>query len=99
MPVLRAAPDTAQTQTYPGGQLYIALTDTFNSNIFFKEFSAEPERAQRWKGLRQDSGSPETFTKEAVRMYKELGIDPKSSQRLSDGEKEEWLNFTCAMQR
>lgn len=66
--------------TYPGGQLSIALTDTFNSDIFFKEFKADPERARRWKGLRQDSGSPEAYTKDAVQMYRDVGVDPKSSK-------------------
>lgn len=69
--------------TYPGGQLYIALTDTFNSEVFFKDFKSDADRVQRWKGLRQDSGSPETFTKDAVKMYREMGVDPKTSMFFS----------------
>ena len=66
-------------QTFPGYALSIALTDTFSSGPFFKDFVANPERAGKWRGVRQDSGSPEEFTKTAKAAYDSLGIDAKTS--------------------
>lgn len=40
-----------------------------------KSFIADPERAQRWDGLRQDSGDPFVFGPRAFEMYRSLGID------------------------
>jgi nicotinate phosphoribosyltransferase len=54
---------------------YIALTDTFTSDVFFNEFIADLDRARRWKGLRQDSGDPVTFALRAKEAYEKLGID------------------------
>lgn len=60
---------------HPSNALHIALTDTFTSGQFFREFTAEPDLARRWRGLRQDSGDPIAFAKEAKRVYDLLGID------------------------
>lgn len=54
--------------------MYIALTDTFRSSTFFKEFASSPQVAERWKGLRQDSGDPFEFAREAKKVYEGLGI-------------------------
>ncbi|KAH7884584.1 Quinolinate phosphoribosyl transferase [Phlebopus sp. FC_14] len=51
-----------------------ALTDTFSTQVFFKDFEANPERAKKWKGLRQDSGNPEEFAPKAQLTYQKLNI-------------------------
>ncbi|RDB31038.1 putative nicotinate phosphoribosyltransferase [Hypsizygus marmoreus] len=56
--------------------ILIALTDTFTTDAFFKDFVADPERARRWTGLRQDSGDPFVFGPRVKAMYESLGIDP-----------------------
>jgi len=35
----------------------------------------DPDRARRWKGLRQDSGDPFTFALQAKEAYEKMGID------------------------
>ena len=37
----------------------------------------DPERARRWKGLRQDSGDPFVYAPRAKQVYESLGIDPR----------------------
>ncbi|KAH8918382.1 nicotinate phosphoribosyltransferase [Atractiella rhizophila] len=69
---------TKWEETYPNGQLSIALTDTFSSKIFFGDFIQHPERARLWAGVRQDSGDPFAYIPLAVSIYKSLSIDPKS---------------------
>ena len=39
---------------------------------------AEPERAHRWTGLRQDSGDPFLFGPRVKVMYESIGIDHES---------------------
>lgn len=39
---------------------------------------AEPERAHRWTGLRQDSGDPFAFGPRVKAMYKSIGIGHES---------------------
>ncbi|KAF8871767.1 nicotinate phosphoribosyltransferase [Infundibulicybe gibba] len=58
------------------GSTLIALTDTFTSEVFFRDFVSDPRRAQRWVGLRQDSGSPFSFAVRAKGIYDQLGINP-----------------------
>jgi len=55
-----------------GEELSIALTDTFGSDFFFKDFTKE--QAREWKGLRQDSGDPIEFLYNACRFYDKAGI-------------------------
>ncbi|KAL7423219.1 nicotinate phosphoribosyltransferase [Cryptotrichosporon argae] len=43
----------------------VMLTDTFTARAFFADFIADPTRALRWGGLRQDSGNPFTFARQA----------------------------------
>ncbi|KAG5719967.1 putative nicotinate phosphoribosyltransferase [Termitomyces sp. T112] len=57
--------------------LLVALTDTFTTSAFFKDFTADPERVQKWRGLRQDSGDPFAFGPRVKEMYESLGIDPR----------------------
>lgn len=54
--------------------LGIALTDTFTSSVFFKNFSKK--HAKLFDGIRQDSGDEYRFTMDAIARYKELGVDP-----------------------
>jgi len=74
-----------------GGELGIALTDTFTTEVFFRSF--DRKFAMLFDGLRQDSGSPEEFTDKALAHYQKLGIDPTSKTIVfSDG-----LNFVKAV--
>ena len=57
-----------------GKVLSIALTDTFGSDFFFKDFGAK--RADEWNGLRHDSGDPYVFGEKAIEYYSGLGINP-----------------------
>jgi len=67
-----------------GEELSIALTDTFGSDFFFKDFSKE--QAKKWKGLRQDSGCPIQFGHKALEFYKKYDINPKDKLIIfSDG--------------
>jgi len=58
------------------GQLGIALTDTFTSDLFFRNFDLG--LASRYDGLRHDSGDPYAFAEKAITHYENLGIDPMS---------------------
>lgn len=56
------------------GDLGIALSDTYTSDVFFRNFSRK--HAKTFDGIRQDSGDPFAFVNKAIARYKELGIDP-----------------------
>lgn len=56
------------------GDLGIALTDTYTSDVFFKNFSKK--HAKLFDGIRQDSGDEFEFIEKAISRYKEHGIDP-----------------------
>ena len=56
------------------GDLGIALTDTYTSDVFFRNFSKV--HAKLFDGIRQDSGNEYEFTDKAIARYKELGINP-----------------------
>ncbi|TFK40077.1 nicotinate phosphoribosyltransferase [Crucibulum laeve] len=60
----------------------IALTDTFSTTAFFKEFVTDPDRARLWAGLRQDSGDPFTFGPRVKEMYLSIGIDPATKSLI-----------------
>jgi nicotinate phosphoribosyltransferase len=57
-----------------GDALGIALTDTFSTEAFLKDFTAD--LASVYAGVRQDSGSPERFAERIVQHYRQHGIDP-----------------------
>ncbi|KZT29231.1 nicotinate phosphoribosyltransferase, partial [Neolentinus lepideus HHB14362 ss-1] len=63
-------------QVYPGS-LLIALTDTFSTEAFYKDFVKDTARARRWKAIRQDSGDPYVYAPRAKEIYTSLGIDYK----------------------
>lgn len=55
--------------------LGIALTDTFSTEIFLKDFTED--LASNCSGVRQDSGDPIAFVPRIVRHYKEHNVNPK----------------------
>lgn len=58
------------------GALGVALTDTFTTEVFLRDF--DHELASKYMGVRQDSGSPFEFTDKMVKHYKSIGIDPST---------------------
>ena len=56
------------------GSLGYALTDTFGTDAFFKDFKAQLARV--YDGVRHDSGCPFTFADRVIQHYQSLGIDP-----------------------
>jgi nicotinate phosphoribosyltransferase len=66
------------------GSKSIALTDTFGTPNFLKVFDSE--LAEKYNGVRQDSGVPEEWATKVLNHYKKLGISPKTKNLLfSDG--------------
>ena len=55
------------------GDLGIALTDTYTSNVFFRNFSLK--QAKLFDGIRQDSGDEYEFINKTIDFYKSKGID------------------------
>ena len=55
------------------GDLGIALSDTYTSDVFFKSFSLK--QAKLFDGVRQDSGDEREFTDKTIEFYKSKGID------------------------
>ena len=55
------------------GDLGIALSDTYTSDVFFKSFSLK--QAKLFDGVRQDSGDEYEFTDKTINFYKSKGID------------------------
>lgn len=66
------------------GDLGIALSDTFTTDVFFRDFRTD--LAKLFDGIRHDSGSPIAFAEKAIAHYKDLNIDPLSKTIVfSDG--------------
>lgn len=63
------------TQVY-GGDLGIALTDTYTTDIFFDQF--DKKYSKLFDGIRHDSGDPIEFAEKVIAHYNRMGIDPKS---------------------
>jgi len=57
-------------------RLGIALTDCITMDAFLRDFG--PEFAERYQGLRHDSGDPVEWGEKAIAHYEKLGIDPMS---------------------
>jgi len=74
-----------------GQKLGIALTDTFTSDAFFRDFDFNLARG--YDGIRHDSGCPFEFGEKAIKHWESIGIDPRrKSVVFSDG-----LNFPLAL--
>ncbi|KAI9251597.1 nicotinate phosphoribosyltransferase [Sporodiniella umbellata] len=58
------------------GALGVALTDTFTTSLFLKDF--DRDLASKYTGVRHDSGDPMTFANRIVEHYKSIGIDPST---------------------
>ena len=66
------------------GDLGIALSDTFTSDIFYHAF--DTKFAKLFDGVRQDSGDAIEFANKTIEHYKSLKIDPLSKTIVfSDG--------------
>jgi nicotinate phosphoribosyltransferase len=70
-------------ETYKGSLGY-ALTDTFGTDAFFRDF--DQSLARVYDGVRHDSGCPFTFADRIIDHYNKLGIDPTTKLIVfSDG--------------
>ncbi len=58
------------------GDLGIALSDTFTTDVFFSAF--DTKFAKLFDGVRHDSGDPFIFADKTIDHYKKLRIDPMS---------------------
>lgn len=58
------------------GDLGIALSDTFTSEVFFRDFDKQFSKV--FDGVRQDSGDPFAFADKAIAHYLGLDIEPNS---------------------
>ncbi len=56
------------------GDLGIALSDTYTTNVFFNAF--DTKFAKLFDGVRHDSGDPIEFAQKTIEHYKKLRIDP-----------------------
>lgn len=67
-----------------GYELSTALTDTFGSKFFFQDMNAN--QANKWKGLRHDSGDPIEFGENVIKFYNSHDVDPTNKVIVfSDG--------------
>ena len=58
------------------GDLGIALSDTYTTAVFFKQF--DKMYSKLFDGVRHDSGDPLKFADQVIAHYNRLGIDPKT---------------------
>lgn len=58
------------------GDLGIALSDTYTTEVFFNQF--DRKFAKLFDGVRHDSGDPIEFAQKTIAHYQKLGIDPLS---------------------
>lgn len=56
------------------GDLGVALSDTYTTNVFFKQF--DKKFSKLFDGVRHDSGDPIEFANKTIAHYKSLGINP-----------------------
>lgn len=79
------------------GDLGIALTDTYTTDVFFSQFNKK--LAKLFDGVRHDSGDPVEFAEKVVAHYVKMGIDPKHKDIIfSDAlnlKKVERINEAC----
>ena len=66
------------------GDLGIALTDTYTSEIFFRQF--DKKLSKLFDGVRHDSGDPIEFGEKVIAHYEKMGINPQHKTIIfSDG--------------
>lgn len=66
------------------GDLGIALSDTYTTDVFFESF--DKKFSKLFDGIRHDSGDPIAFARKAIRHYQSFHIDPMSKTIIfSDG--------------
>jgi nicotinate phosphoribosyltransferase len=66
------------------GDLGIALSDTYTTAVFFKQF--DKMFSKLFDGVRHDSGDPLAFADQVIHHYEHMGIDPNSKTIIfSDG--------------
>ncbi len=66
------------------GDLGIALTDTYTTDVFFTQFNKK--LAKLFDGVRHDSGDPIEFAEKTIEHYQKMGIDPMHKTIIfSDG--------------
>lgn len=66
------------------GDLGIALSDTYTTEVFFKQF--DKMFSKLFDGVRHDSGDPLQFADKVIAHYQKMGIDPQSKSIIfSDG--------------
>ncbi len=58
------------------GDLGIALSDTYTSEVFFRQF--DKKFSKLFDGVRHDSGDPIEFADKTIAHYRQLGINPLS---------------------
>lgn len=58
------------------GDLGIALSDTYTTEVFFRQF--DKMFSKLFDGVRHDSGDPLFFADKVIDHYRQLGIDPNS---------------------
>ena len=56
------------------GDLGVALSDTYTTDIFFKQF--DKKFAKLFDGVRHDSGDPIKFAEKTIKHYENNGINP-----------------------
>ncbi len=56
------------------GDLGVALSDTYTTEVFFKAF--DKKFSKLFDGVRHDSGDPIEFAEKTIAHYKSLGINP-----------------------
>jgi nicotinate phosphoribosyltransferase len=66
------------------GDLGIALSDTYTTEVFFRQF--DRMFSKLFDGVRHDSGHPIHFANQVIAHYKSMGIDPTTKTIIfSDG--------------
>lgn len=56
------------------GDLGVALSDTYTTDIFFQQFNKKLSKL--FDGVRHDSGDPIEFAEKTITHYEKLGINP-----------------------
>ncbi|KAG8729447.1 nicotinate phosphoribosyltransferase [Ceratobasidium sp. 423] len=74
--VLHIAPtDTFSTDVFTLVKLLSFSENIESSSTTIQNFKTDASRAERWRGLRQDSGDPFTFIPKVRAAYEQMGID------------------------